>query len=83
MRRDRTDLLLEILDSLLKTVPLLEIVRTVVRSASVDVRDALSVSVYKVGKCLVLGTVRPGRAGNRRRDPGISKLHLLTLFRQS
>ena len=91
----RTDLLLEIFDSLLKTVPFLEIVLTVVRCGGVvDVGDAAPRN--KVGKCLVLSstrrssrsrsrsrTVRPGLAGNRRRDPGISKLQLLTLSRQS
>ena len=92
----RADLLLEIFDSLLKTVPFLEIVLTVVRCGGVvHVGDAAPWN--KVGKCLVLSTrrstrrssrnrsrtVRPGLAGNRRRDPGISKLQLLTLSRQS
>ena len=88
----RADLLLEIFDSLLKTVPFLEIVLTVVRCGGVvDVGDAAPRN--KVGKCLVLSssrssrsrsrTVRPGLTRNRRREPGISKLQLLTLSRQS
>ena len=79
----RADLLLEILDSLLKTVSLLEIVLGEVRRGSEDVRNTGSASRHKVRKCLGLRAAGPGLARNRRREPGISKLQLLAVFRQS
>ena len=79
----RADLLLEILDSLLKTVSLLEIILGEVRRGSEDVWNTGSTSRHKVRKCLGLRAAGPGLARNRRREPGISKLQLLAVFRQS
>ena len=79
----RADLLLEILDSFLKTVSFLEIVLGEVRRGSKDVRNTGSTSRHKVRKCLGLRAAGPGLARNRRREPGISKLQLLAVFRQS
>ena len=78
----RADLLLEILDSLLKTVSFLETLLTVARCGrGVDVGN--TAPRHKVGECLALGAAWPGMPGNRRSDPGMSKLQLLTVFRQS
>ena len=77
----RADLLLEILDSLLKTVSFLEILLTVAWCGRVDVWN--TAPRYKIGKYLALRAAWPGLTGNRGRDPGMPVLQLLTVFRQS
>ena len=61
----------------------LEIVLGEGRRRSEDVWNTGSASRHKVRKCLGLGAAGPRLAGNRRGEPGISKLQLLAVFRQS
>ena len=81
-----TDLLLEILDSLLKTVSFLEIFLVEVRRDREDVgntRPAGAAPRHQAGKCLGLGTAGPRLAGDSWGEPGLTKLQLLTVFRHS